>query len=990
MLHIYVRWQLCYCPMSITPNADCLPRDRQQCTTCHLTMEHCPGHIGHIELPLPVVNSLFYSTVQRLLKVTCLHCHRFKMPQSKKTLFIVQLELLDAGLINAAQTVTEMAEAKDEREEGRKKKVVVDQAADLVLVKKLTEFRDSQLLANCGETGSLMTRSIEGLRKEYTKAVMALGREGTCAHCGSVTSKLTLYKGRFIYEGLKMDELEQEDRDLQLLGARKRPTRGKGVEREKSELNPTELRSHFRTLYSSDHTLLEHLFPVMHSSSLPHPTDVLFLEVLPVPPPRSRPCQVTGGRVTQHPQSQAILAVLEAVVVMRPLVQLLQGGDLQQFSVETRALLASLRGENTSAQLDTVWKELQTHVDHVVDKDLNASKTTTTGWGFKQLIERKQGLFRMYMMGKRVNHCCRCRETNILSFNLFSFCRTVICPDPNINIDQVGIPEIFAKKLSYQVPVTHFNVAELREMVLNGPAVHPGAHMVENEDGHKVMLDPEDRKQRQGIAKTLLTPGVGAMGMVSTKQKIVYRHLVNGDPMLLNRQPTLHKPGILAHKARILKGEKVMRLHYSNCKSYNADFDGDEMNAHFPQSEVARAEAYFMVAPTHNFSVPKDGTPLQGLIQDHVIGGVKMTIRGRFFTRGEYQQWVFNALADLPGRIKLLPPAMLKPELLWSGKQIISTILINIIPKSKQPPCLEGKTKIKAKEWKQQPSRRWKAGGSPLSEHAMGESEVVIRFGELCVGVLDKEHQGNAPYGLGSLLNELYGGAVALKFFSGVSKLMTNFLKDEGFSLGVEDILVSEAANKERREIMARTTTVGDDCAAKGVGIKGSYTQEALVQKLEAAHRGSVAVPKRRADIDRGFKSALNPATNDINACCLPAGLIKKFPHNNLQLMVTSGAKGSTVNQMQISCLLGQIELEGKRPPIMVSGKSLPSFKAYDTQPRAGGFIDGRFMTGIQPQEFFFHCMAGREGLIDTACKTSRSGYLQRCLIKVRIGLVCR
>lgn len=140
--------------------------------------------------------------------------------------------------------------------------------------------------------------------------------------------------------------------------------------------------------------------------------------------------------------------------------------------------------------------------------------------------------------------------------------------------------------------------------------------------------------------------------------------------------------------------------------------------------------------------------------------------------------------------------------------------------------------------------------------------------------------------------------------------------------------------------------------------------------------------PRFRTLLDRKYKTALDNYTNEINKICLPQGLIEKFPKNNLQLMVQSGAKGSTVNTMQISCLLGQIELEGKRPPLMISGKSLPSFAAYDPSPRAGGFIDGRFMTGIEPQEFFFHCMAGREGLIDTAVKTSRSGYLQRCLIK--------
>ncbi|XP_046865726.1 DNA-directed RNA polymerase I subunit RPA1-like [Drosophila willistoni] len=145
--------------------------------------------------------------------------------------------------------------------------------------------------------------------------------------------------------------------------------------------------------------------------------------------------------------------------------------------------------------------------------------------------------------------------------------------------------------------------------------------------------------------------------------------------------------------------------------------------------------------------------------------------------------------------------------------------------------------------------------------------------------------------------------------------------------------------------------------------------------------------PKFRVLLDRKYKSLLDGYTNDINKTCLPGGLITKFPSNNLQLMVLSGAKGSMVNTMQISCLLGQIELEGKRPPLMISGKSLPSFPSFETSPKSGGFIDGRFMTGIQPQDFFFHCMAGREGLIDTAVKTSRSGYLQRCLIKHLEGL---
>ena len=107
--------------------------------------------------------------------------------------------------------------------------------------------------------------------------------------------------------------------------------------------------------------------------------------------------------------------------------------------------------------------------------------------------------------------------------------------------------------------------------------------------------------------------------------------------------------------------------------------------------------------------------------------------------------------------------------------------------------------------------------------------------------------------------------------------------------------------------------------------------------------------------LDAAMKSATNGLTSSILSECLPDGLFVKFPKNNMQTMTVSGAKGSNVNVSQISCCLGQQELEGRRVPIMVSGKSLPSFQPFDTHARAGGFIAGRFLTGIKPQEYFFH-----------------------------------
>ena len=165
---------------------------------------------------------------------------------------------------------------------------------------------------------------------------------------------------------------------------------------------------------------------------------------------------------------------------------------MEDLPSEAQEMLKSIRGDSIYLKMDTVWRELQNHVDHVLDRDMNRSKSSKDNtWGFKQVIERKQGLFRMNMMGKRVNFAAR----------------TVITPDPNLSIDEIGLPEVFAKKLTYRTPVTHWNVEELRQAVINGPDVHPGALFVESESGFRTLINPKSLSQREALAKTLLTPG---------------------------------------------------------------------------------------------------------------------------------------------------------------------------------------------------------------------------------------------------------------------------------------------------------------------------------------------------------------------------------------------------------------------------------------------------------------------------------------------------
>jgi DNA-directed RNA polymerase I subunit RPA1 len=185
-------------------------------------------------------------------------------------------------------------------------------------------------------------------------------------------------------------------------------------------------------------------------------------------------------------------------------------------------------------------------------------------------------------------------------------------------------------------------------------------------------LDRKTKTQRAAIARTLRTSSA-AGGM----PRRVHRHVRDGDVVLLNRQPTLHKPGIMAHRVRVLGNEKTVRMHYANCKTYNADFDGDEMNVHMPQDEISRAEAYELAFSDHQYLVPRDGSPLRGLIQDNICTGILLTKKDVFFERHEITQLLYSACSsgDPVRPINLPPPAILLPQQLWTGKQVRGLVL---------------------------------------------------------------------------------------------------------------------------------------------------------------------------------------------------------------------------------------------------------------------------------------------------------------------------
>ncbi|KAK6908242.1 hypothetical protein I203_102243 [Kwoniella mangroviensis CBS 8507] len=740
-------------------------------------------------------------------------------------------------------------------------------------------------------------------------------------------------------------------------------------------MSAAEVRAHLRLLFAKEPEICKLLYG-RHGGNSNQPTsgpmaDMFFMDVVPVTPTRFRPPAKMGEELFENSQN----SLLSAVITTSHRIQELNGRLIEQAKAEKGEAVLDAIAKADGARAFELLLEALIKLQHDVNSFMDSTKNPTVmrqgqlpPQGVKQLLEKKEGLFRKHMMGKRVNYAAR----------------SVISPDINIETNEIGIPPVFAKKLTYPEPVTEQNVHWLRQLVINGPKNHPGAALVQNEDGTQISLDRTTPEQRVAIANQLLTPqgddhGIGSSTGPPKRNKKVYRHIQDGDVVILNRQPTLHKPSMMVHKVKVLLGEKTIRMHYANCNSYNADFDGDEMNIHFPQNEVARAEAKFIANTDNQYLVPTSGNPLRGLIQDHVVAGVWMCNKSSFFTREQYFQLIYGALRtedNYTGRDKIitLPPAIFKPRPLWTGKQIMSTILANLTPRNAKGLNLTSKNKVQNKLWRRDDS----------SDPAMSEENVIFLDGHLICGVLDKSQYGASAYGLVHSVHELYGPYIANRLLGVLSRLLTKYLQHNAFSCRMDDLILTAEGEKMRKDILDKASGDGATAAMKYVGLpEGSKiedpdTAKNLAIRLEEILRDDHLM----AGLDAVMQSAFNKTTSKINNDVLPDHLVRPFPDNNMQMMTISGAKGSKVNASQISTLLGQQALEGRRVPTMVSGKTLPAFKPFDTSARAGGYVANRFLTGIRPQEYYFHCMAGREGLIDTAVKTSRSGYLQRCLIK--------
>ncbi|WP_309492641.1 DNA-directed RNA polymerase subunit A' [Candidatus Hecatella orcuttiae] len=556
---------------------------------------------------------------------------------------------------------------------------------------------------------------------------------------------------------------------------------------------------------------------------------------------------------------------------------------------------------------------LQYHVTTYLDNETSGIPPARhrSGRALRTLSQRlkgKEGRFRSNLSGKRVDFSAR----------------TVISPDPNLAINEVGVPLDIAMRLTYPEVVTEWNLEEMRKLVTNGPSTYPGALYVIRPDGKRIRL--EFVADRSKIAETLLP------------LFIVERHLKDGDVVIFNRQPSLHRMSMMAHRVKVLP-YKTFRLHLCVCPPYNADFDGDEMNLHVPQTEEAVTEALVLMQVQDQILSPRYGGPLIGAIRDFITGAYLLTRKSTYLKKSE----VCSLLASIGYSGPLPEPAVTKPEPLWSGKDIFSLLLpkeLDYVMKSNIcqncPECDE--------------------------EDCKNDAYVVVKNGRLLMGVIDRNAVGAEKSE--SILHRVvkeYGSEAAKDFLNALCRMVNTYIAIEGFSYSLDELDISEEV---REKIAARAREA----------------KKRIDELTEQFRKGTLTRLPGQSLEDSFEIYAMNELAKARDDAAKLAD--KYFGMDNRGSMMTrSGARGSSLNIGQMTACVGQQSVRGKRIIRGYKDRALTHFKPGDPSPEARGFVYSSYRDGLSPSEFFFHAMGGREGLVDTAVRTQQSGYMQRRLI---------
>ncbi|WP_424001263.1 DNA-directed RNA polymerase subunit A' [Haloarcula salina] len=642
------------------------------------------------------------------------------------------------------------------------------------------------------------------------------------------------------------------------------------TEEDMNKLMPSDIRDWFEDIPDED-------IEVLGMNPARSRPEWMILTVLPVPPVTARPSiTLDNGQRSEDDLTHKLVDIIR----------------INQRFMENR--------EAGAPQLiiEDLWELLQYHVTTFMDNEISGTPPARhrSGRPLKTLSQRlkgKEGRFRGSLSGKRVNFSAR----------------TVISPDPTLSLNEVGVPDRVAKEMTQTMNVTERNLDKARRYVANGPEAHPGANYVKRPDGRRLKVT---EKNCEELAEKV------------EPEWEVSRHLVDGDIIIFNRQPSLHRMSIMAHEVVVMP-YKTFRLNTTVCPPYNADFDGDEMNMHALQNEEARAEARVLMRVQEQMLSPRFGENIIGAIQDHISGTYLLTHTNPKFNETQ-------ALDLLRAtRIDELP----EPDGVddadqeyWTGRSLFSELL---------PDDLN------------------------LEFTSSAGDTVVVEDGQMTEGTIDEDAVGAFGGEIVDTIAKDYSRTRARILVNEVSALAMRSIMHFGFSIGIDDESIPDEAEEQIND-----------------AIDSAYDRvEELIETYEQGDLESL--PGRTVDetLEMKIMQTLGKARDS-------AGDIAEdhFGSDNpAVIMAESGARGSMLNLTQMAGCVGQQAVRGERINRGYENRTLSHFEEGDLSADAHGFVEASYRSGLSPKEFFFHAMGGREGLVDTAVRTSKSGYLQRRLI---------
>ncbi|MFZ2070088.1 MAG: DNA-directed RNA polymerase subunit A' [Halobacteriota archaeon] len=936
-----------------------------RCKTCGGRMGDCPGHFGYIELAAPVIHIGYAKLVYLILNATCRKCGRVLLDEEESRLFLEELEQqkekqvdiddvvkrifkeaakkavcthcgeyfgIDAeGLeegMNMCEIPPELRERIEERGYSISKNADLKRGIDTKCLFNWREVPGSDsdrlrafLMDNFGVTwvkNADITKSQKGKQlsvsagKKTIEITISAKRDRIRVELEDgvsyelpvkkETGQLNVYN--YNWELTDEDKIYILKREGGLLniycGERVRqikydkPTTYREIDEEGNErrLMPTDVRERLERIPDDDLAILG----MDAESARP---EWVVLTVLPVPPVTARPSiTLESGQRSEDDLTHKLVDIIR----------------INQRFMENRDAGAP------QLIIEDLWELLQYHVSTYFDNDIAGVPPARhrSGRPLKTMAQRlkgKEGRFRGSLSGKRVNFSAR----------------TVISPDPDIDIGDVGVPDAIAKELTITVNVTERNLELMRATVRRG-RTHPGANYVRRTDGKKVKVTDINH---EALSKEL---DVGWK---------VERHLVDGDIVLFNRQPSLHRLSIMAHYVRVMSG-KTFRLNPSVCPPYNADYDGDEMNMHVLQTEEARAEAKILMAVQRNIISPRFGRPIIGGIHDYITGIFLLTRGEKRFEKGTVLDILENIEIDDLGEPEGTSTSSTYEEApYWTNKQIFSMILPDGMDLQFRGTVCE---------------KCIEKGLACEGESCPREAYVLIRDGKLISGVIDEAAIGSFKGLIIDRIYRHYGELAAKEFINNVSRLAINYILQCGFSFGISDEDISKEGKKQISEEVVHDAEREVDKLIKAyeAGELESLPGRSLEETLELLIMEKLGRARDEAgDIAELYLGIENPGV----------------------LMAKSGARGSMLNLTQMAACVGQQSVRGERIRRGYQQRTLPHFKPGDRSADARGFVKASFKDGLSPTEYFFHAVGGREALVDTAVRTSQSGYFQRRLI---------